>query len=276
MSRIVCSDSLATAESTGKNERFQSVPKCIRRVPCAGGQRTNQSDTIICWTAEWCSRRCSTQVNKEKSFDQCGLFLSSRKIRLDVDHCSYRPSRRKLPTSSSSSLLSQLHDELNGLPAEVYSIEFTTTSNGRIPTGVDDDYLNKNGIILRCKLLETPNPILPPLRLRISTRYPDEPPEILSLTKTMSPKLEFTGSNLHLPSTEPIRENFARHWDGLSVDEGPRFDLRAVGIVNSSIASQNESRLWVDMMRKAPNESQELEEQRVQEWLLVLLICQIE
>ncbi len=59
---------------------------------------------------------------------------------------------------------------------------------------LDDDYLNKNGIVLRCKLLESSNPIIPPLRLRISTRYPEDQPEILSLTETLPPKLEFTGS----------------------------------------------------------------------------------
>lgn len=160
----------------------------------------------------------------------CSSSPSSRKIRLDLDHCSYRPSRRKLPTTPS--LLSQLHEELNRLPAEVYAVELTTTSNGRIPSEVDDDYLNKNGIILRCKLSETPNPILPPLRLRISTRYPEEPPEILSLTKTMSPKLEFTGSNLRL-----------------SMNEDPRVDHRGVEIVNPRIASRNESHLLIDRTR---------------------------
>ena len=198
-----------------------------------------------------------TSKEREEIIVVFDLSLSSRKIRLDVDHCSYRPSRRKLPASSS--LLTQLHEELNSLPAEVYSIEFTTTSNGRVPTEVDDDYLNKNGIILRCKLSETPNPILPPLRLRISTRYPEEPPEILSLTKTMSPKLEFTGSNLRL-----------------SVNVDPRFGHRAVAVVNPRIASRNKSHLLIDLMRKAKKENWQLEEQRVEEWLLALLICQIE
>jgi hypothetical protein len=58
---------------------------------------------------------------------------------------------------------------------------------------LDDDLLSKGGIILRCKLLELSNPFIPPLRLRISTRYPEDQPEILSLTNTLPPKLEFTG-----------------------------------------------------------------------------------
>jgi len=57
----------------------------------------------------------------------------------------------------------------------------------------DDEYLSRKGMVLRCKLLEPLNPLIPPLRIRISTRYPDEQPEILSLTETIPPKLEFTG-----------------------------------------------------------------------------------
>ncbi len=57
----------------------------------------------------------------------------------------------------------------------------------------DDEYLSRKGMVLRCKLLESLNPLIPPLRIRISTRYPDEQPEILSLTETIPPKLEFTG-----------------------------------------------------------------------------------
>lgn len=57
--------------------------------------------------------------------------------------------------------------------------------------------MSRNGLVLRCKLLEQSNPLVPTLRLRISTRYPDEPPEILSLTNSTPPKLEFSG-NLEL------------------------------------------------------------------------------
>lgn len=95
----------------------------------------------------------------------------------------------KLP----SSLLSYLNDELNILPANRFFIERLLVSHTRTNLQLDEDSLNKNGIILRCKLLELANPLIPSLKLKISTRYPEEPPEILSLTKTMPPKLEFTG-----------------------------------------------------------------------------------
>jgi hypothetical protein len=57
----------------------------------------------------------------------------------------------------------------------------------------NDEYLSRNGLVLRCKLLKQSNPLVLPLRLRISTRYPEEQPEILSLTNSTSPKLEFSG-----------------------------------------------------------------------------------
>lgn len=111
-------------------------------------------------------------------------------MRLDVDNYSTAKSRSLNPTS----LLSDLNDEINQLPIDIYSIERIPVSHTRKITDNDDDeYLNKNGIILRCKLLEKSNPIIPPLRLRITTSYPEQPPEVLSLTKTMPPRLEFTG-----------------------------------------------------------------------------------
>jgi hypothetical protein len=97
-------------------------------------------------------------------------------------------------------LLSRLNDEINCLPADVFSIERIPMSSGVKNFDVDDEFLNKNGIVLRCTLLETSNPRIAPLRLRISTRYPEEQPEVLSLTKTNPPKLEFTGRKIEISS----------------------------------------------------------------------------
>ncbi len=118
------------------------------------------------------------------------LKISYRKIRLDDDNDNLnRIKRQKL----SSSLLSHLNNELDLLPVNLFLIERVTISHTMNKMELDDEYLSKNGIVLRCKLLESSNPIIPPLRLRISTRYPEHQPEVLSLTKTMPPKLEFTG-----------------------------------------------------------------------------------
>lgn len=124
---------------------------------------------------------------------QIFVFFSNRKIRLDTDNNYNRLKREKLPFS----LLSHINDELNSLPANRFYIERLPVAHTRKHTQLDEEYLSKNGIVLRCKLLELSNPLIPLLRLRISTRYPEDQPEILSLTKTMPPKLEFTGEVEH-------------------------------------------------------------------------------
>jgi hypothetical protein len=110
-------------------------------------------------------------------------------MRLDVDNCL----TTKIRSANQSSLLSILNDEINHLPADIFSIERITVSRTIKTNGHDDDYLSKSGIVLRCKLLEKSHPILPPLRLHISTNYPEQPPDVLSLNKTMPPRLEFSG-----------------------------------------------------------------------------------
>ncbi|CAF0886338.1 unnamed protein product [Rotaria sordida] len=132
-------------------------------------------------------------------------------IRLDVDN----PSIIKIRTSNQSSLLSNLNDEINQLPDNIYSIEYISVSRTRKHIDNDDDddddeFLSKNGIILRCKLLEKSNPLIPPLRLHITTFYPEQPPEVLSLTKTMPPRLEFAVENGH-PFFDQISSIFVSH-----------------------------------------------------------------
>ena len=99
----------------------------------------------------------------------------------------------KIRSSNQSSLLSILNDEINQLPMDIYSIEFISVSRTRKNTANDDEYLGKNDIVLRCELLETSNHMIPSLRLHVTASYPEQPPEVLSLTKTMPPRLEFTG-----------------------------------------------------------------------------------
>lgn len=116
-------------------------------------------------------------------------ILSIRMMRLDVDNYP----TIKIRSSNHSSLLSKLNEELNQLPNNIYSIERVCVSRTRKSAHHDEEYLNRNGFILRCKLLEKSNPLIPSLRLYITTSYPEQPPEILSLTQTMPPRLEFTG-----------------------------------------------------------------------------------
>jgi hypothetical protein len=128
------------------------------------------------------------------------FFLLNRKIRLDTDENSNRIAKQKFSLSNQFSLLSNLNEELNLLPANLFLIERLPVSHTTKTLEFDDEYLSKNGLVLRCKLLEPSTPLILPLRLRISTRYPEDQPEILSLTKTMPPKLEFTGKILKIIS----------------------------------------------------------------------------
>ena len=124
---------------------------------------------------------------------ECHLVASSRMMRLDSDdHCG----TVKVRSFHRSSLLSAVNDELNQLPNDVYVIECTPISRTRKTTDQDQEYLSKHSVVLRCKLLERSHPMIPPLRLHVTTSYPEQPPEVLSLTKTMPPRLEFTGRTI--------------------------------------------------------------------------------
>ena len=110
----------------------------------------------------------------------------------------------KIRSYNNISLLSIINDEIKQLPNDIYSIECIPVSRMKKNTDYNEDYSNKNDLILRCKLLEKSNPVIPALRLHITSSYPEQPPEILSLTKTMPPRLEFTGkkkfnNGLYLP-----------------------------------------------------------------------------
>ena len=101
----------------------------------------------------------------------------------------------KIRSYNNISLVSIINDEIKQLPNDIYSIECIPVSRMKKNTDYNEDYSNKNDLILRCKLLEKSNPVIPTLRLHITSSYPEQPPEILSLTKTMPPRLEFTGKN---------------------------------------------------------------------------------
>ena len=114
-------------------------------------------------------------------------ILIFRKMRLDSDDHSHRIH----PKKSHSSLIEKLNAELVLLPKDCFSVQFLPVSHA-----YKDEDLNKNGLVLRCKLIESDLPLVPILRVRLFPRYPDEQPEILSLTKTHPPKLEFTSTSI--------------------------------------------------------------------------------
>lgn len=120
------------------------------------------------------------------------LTYNFRKMRLDIDEHSHRIYSRK----SHLSLIDKLNAELVLLPKDCFSVQFLPVSHTSTINEYKDEDLNKNGLVLRCKLIESDLPLVPILRLRLFPRYPEEQPEILSLTKTHPPKLEFTSMSI--------------------------------------------------------------------------------
>ncbi len=119
-------------------------------------------------------------------------------MRLDADACPTRINHKVHSlTGKSPSVLSYLNDELSHLPADIYQIERVPISrSSKNSNNVESDNVNddSNGYTLHCTLRETTSPIMPPLRLLVSKRYPDEAPEILSLTNTKPPRLDCAGN----------------------------------------------------------------------------------
>lgn len=114
-------------------------------------------------------------------------------IRLDSDRYS---KLRIRPCYRRSSLFSILNEEINQIPAGLYLIERLSNSRTKrhVPIHNDEGQSTRSGVLLQCKLLNKSNPIVPSLRLYVSSSYPEQAPEILSLTKTTPPRLEFAGS----------------------------------------------------------------------------------
>lgn len=107
-------------------------------------------------------------------------------MRLDLD----QSPPIKVRSFTETSFISKLNEELNQLPEDIFSIERISS------TRTIDDKSYRNGFILHCRYIEKHQPIVPALRLLIPTSYPEQAPEILSLTKTTTPpRLEFTGMN---------------------------------------------------------------------------------
>ena len=163
-------------------------------------QRTSQRFETISRTVSWRHQRRSTQVKTKNKKQTNKISFLNRIMRLDND--SYPIIKVRCTTNNS--LLTTIADEINQLPKDIFSIE--RISDYRTRKSFDNH--QQNGIILRCKLLDKANPILPPIRLHVPMIYPEQAPEILSLTKTPSPKLDFSDGH---PLFERISSIFVSH-----------------------------------------------------------------
>ncbi|CAF1971604.1 unnamed protein product [Rotaria magnacalcarata] len=187
----------ATATTTTTTTTTAIATTTTVAAPATTNSQTNVFNQCLKATKEFLSRDQKDRINITKRYleplSDVINGVPHKVMRLDGDN----PSTIKIRSRNQLSLLSNLNDEINQLPDDIYSIERVSVACTRKHSNDDDDdddndeYLSKNGIILRCKLLEKPNPLIPTLRLHVTTFYPEQPPEVLSLTKTMPPKLEF-------------------------------------------------------------------------------------
>ncbi|CAF0729006.1 unnamed protein product [Didymodactylos carnosus] len=73
-----------------------------------------------------------------------------------------------------------IENEFSQMPLGIYKYDLKSLSRASCD----------HGYLLTCRLIEENMPILPALKIKISAKYPDECPEILSLTKTIPITLE--------------------------------------------------------------------------------------
>ncbi|UJR23878.1 hypothetical protein I4U23_026850 [Adineta vaga] len=188
-------------------DMLDRIPNRSQQVAPSNVQ-TNVFNQCIKATHEFLARSQKDRMNLTKRYleplNDVINGVPHKMMRLDDD--SY--SMAKIRASHHSSLLSKLNDELNQLPNNIYSIECMPISRTRKILDSDEEYLSKDSVVLRCKLLEKSHPMIPLLRLHVTTSYPEQSPEILSLTKTMPPRLEFTDDH---PFFDQISSMFISH-----------------------------------------------------------------
>ncbi len=123
-----------------------------------------------------------------------------RHMRLDTETKQVvEPNQTLTNNDSLTSLTNTIESEFAHLSVNTYSYELKPLHDKVSPTS--SMMKNKDSIVsdyeLTCRLIELNMPIVPPLKMKLTVQYPNEPPEILSLASTamnMIPtKLENSG-----------------------------------------------------------------------------------
>jgi hypothetical protein len=125
-------------------------------------------------------------------------------MRLDTESKQSVETYSSTPTSQSlASLVNIIESEFAHLSMNTFTYELkpwsdkmsTTSSSSTTVTDVKD--LPDRDYELTCRFIEINMPVVPPLKLKLTIKYPTEPPEVLSLTSTtlsLTPaKLEYSG-----------------------------------------------------------------------------------
>ncbi|CAF3759498.1 unnamed protein product [Adineta steineri] len=91
--------------------------------------------------------------------------------------------------SSSSSLVNIIENEFDNLSTNTFTYELkplsdkmSTSSSSSCVTDIKDSSIHDYE--LTCRFTEINSPIVPPLKIKLTSQYPNEPPEVLSLTST--------------------------------------------------------------------------------------------
>ncbi|CAF4909585.1 unnamed protein product, partial [Rotaria magnacalcarata] len=219
---------------------------------------TNSTRLITNGVFEQCQRTIADYLNKDPAlkYNIAKRFLeplsevlngvAHKTIRLDTDSKQITETNQSSIISSSSTSLQHIVDsEFANLSMDTFSYELKPlhdkiSSSSSIPR-------NKDSIIndyeLTCRLIEINMPIVPPLKMKLTIQYPNEPPEILSLTSTpmnVTPiKLENSDGNTFF---ESISRNFVHFLFKLPTQHTVTdiLDIWHSSIRNASF-SQNES-----------------------------------
>lgn len=128
--------------------------------------------------------------------------LHARTIRLDIESKTpIEPASTSINehSQSSTTLSNIIQNEFAHLSKNTFSYELKPLCDKPL-TNVSAEKSSDSPVRdyeLTCRLIEMNMPIVPPLKLKLTVQYPQEPPEILSLTSTsynMAPaKLENSG-----------------------------------------------------------------------------------
>ncbi|CAF4171723.1 unnamed protein product, partial [Rotaria sordida] len=167
-------------------------------------------------------------------------------IRLDTESKQIvEPNLSSTNNHSSTSLRNIIESEFAHLSTNTFSYELKPMHDKILPSS--SILKNKDSIIndyeLTCRLTEINMPIVPPLKMKLTVQYPNEPPEILSLTSTtmnITPiKLENSDGNTFF---ESISRNFVHFLFKLPTQHTVTdvLDIWHTAIRNASF-SQNES-----------------------------------
>lgn len=109
------------------------------------------------------------------------------------------PNASSVNNQSSTSLRNVIDSEFAHLSTNTFSYELKPIHNKISPSAsiLKNKDSSINDYELTCRLIEINMPIVPPLKMKLTIQYPNEPPEVLSLissTMNMAPiKLENSG-----------------------------------------------------------------------------------